>query len=209
MSNNNVSPEALPSIKDLRRLTQSLAMLDAIINPEWEDRYYSFNSQWSANEEMASMRDGFGDDWFLLFSPAGAALKGFAHELASENEIAQHIQDMVPESFSSFLQEPAFSMQYATFCYWCLANESIWKKVPSSERADGSTQLLDLLVTGPSGYKEWADSYYEVTIPIDVITAIYEHAPLKDSIIQTLNPDAELSYTFSQAEEIGYPIQRA
>jgi hypothetical protein len=209
MSNNNVSPDTLPSIKDLRRLTQSLAMLDAIISPEWQDRYYSFNSQWSADEEMASMRDGSGDDWFLLFSQTGAALKGFAHELASDKQFAQNIQEVVPKSFSSFLQEPAFSMQYATFCYWCLADENIWKSVPSSNTYDGSAELLELLVTGPSAYKEFAEYYYEVTVPIDVVTAIYEHAPLTESFIQALNPDAELSYTFSQASEIGYPTQRA
>jgi len=209
MSNNNVSPNNLPSIMDLRRLTQSLAILDAIISPEWQDRYYSFNCQWSANEEMASMRDGSGDDWFLLFSPAGAALKGFAHELVIEDKFAEQIQAEVPKSFSSFLQEPAFSMQYATFCYWCLANENIWKSVPSSDTDDGSTELLELLVAGPSAYKEWAEYYYEIPVPIEVVTAIYEHAPLTESTILALNPDAELSYTFSQAEEIGYPIQRA
>jgi len=158
---------------------------------------------------MASMRDGSGDDWFLLFSPAGAALKGFAHELVIEDKFAEQIQAEVPKSFSSFLQEPAFSMQYATFCYWCLANENIWKSVPSSDTDDGSTELLELLVAGPSAYKEWAEYYYEIPVPIEVVTAIYEHAPLTESTILALNPDAELSYTFSQAEEIGYPIQRA
>ncbi len=37
---------ALPGIDDLRRLCQSLAMLDAILEPEWQYRYYSFNSRW-------------------------------------------------------------------------------------------------------------------------------------------------------------------
>ena len=34
-----------------------LALLDAIIEPEWEYRYYSYNSHWSESEEMASLRD--------------------------------------------------------------------------------------------------------------------------------------------------------
>jgi hypothetical protein len=46
---------SLPAIEDLRKLTQSLAMLDAIMSPEWEYRYYSFNSKWDEGEMMASM----------------------------------------------------------------------------------------------------------------------------------------------------------
>ncbi len=36
----------LPDIESLRRLSQSVAMLDAILSPEWVYRYYSFNSKW-------------------------------------------------------------------------------------------------------------------------------------------------------------------
>ena len=55
---------ALPDIEALRKLTQSLAMLDAIMSPEWEYRYYSFNSKWYESEMMASMRNGSGDEYF-------------------------------------------------------------------------------------------------------------------------------------------------
>ena len=71
---------SLPDIPTLRRLTQSLALLDAILSPDWQMRYYSFNSRWAQGQMMASMRDGSGDNWFLLFCQAGAILKGFAHE---------------------------------------------------------------------------------------------------------------------------------
>lgn len=48
---------ALPDIESSKRLSQSLAMLDAIMSPEWEYRYYSFNSQWGEGEIKASMRE--------------------------------------------------------------------------------------------------------------------------------------------------------
>src|ERR1700722_13099293 len=73
-------PSALPEVGGLRRLSQSLAMLDAILCPEWQYRYHSFNANWAAGEEMASMRNGCGDDYFIVFSGADAIIKGFAHE---------------------------------------------------------------------------------------------------------------------------------
>ncbi len=50
-----MSPDLLPSIPQVRHIAQSLAMLDAILSPEWDYRYYSFNSAWGPGEEMASM----------------------------------------------------------------------------------------------------------------------------------------------------------
>ena len=71
---------ALPDAGKLKAICQSLAMLDAIIYPQWEGRYYSFNTEWDDEIALASMRDGSGDDYFILFVPSGVIIKGFAHE---------------------------------------------------------------------------------------------------------------------------------
>lgn len=111
----------LPGIDRLRALCQSLALLDAILCPDWEGRYYSFNARWTPGCAMASMRDGQGDAYFLLFSAAGAALKGFAHESpmspyrVDPPRVWPGVLDDVPSAFADFLAEPAFSMQDTTF----------------------------------------------------------------------------------------------
>jgi hypothetical protein len=195
----------LPSIRELRRVTQSLAMLDAILSPEWEYRYYSFNSAWGPGEEMASMRNGSGDDWFLLVDHAGAVIKGFAHELADGPLLSQNIQAQAPADFSSFLNEPAFSMQQATFCYWRKAGDSSWNKVDGGPSDDGTDGMLALLVSGPSGYKEWSENYFEVPVALDAVAALFAHQPLTDATILALNPYADFDFTYGQAQGIGYP----
>ena len=55
--------DGLPDVARLKRLLQSMAMLDAILMPEWEYRYYSFNALWGEGEMMGSMRDGAGDEF--------------------------------------------------------------------------------------------------------------------------------------------------
>jgi hypothetical protein len=70
----------LPDVDRFRATLQSTAMLDAILSPEWEYGYYSFNAGWSAGEQMGSRRDGLGDHFFALFSSSGCWIKGFAHE---------------------------------------------------------------------------------------------------------------------------------
>ena len=70
----------LPGIDDFRTLWQSLAMLDAILSPDWDYRYYAFNQHWGADQALGSMRDGEGDHLFALFTPDGCILKGYARE---------------------------------------------------------------------------------------------------------------------------------
>jgi hypothetical protein len=56
-----------PAIADLRDLCRSLAILDAILSPDWKGRYYSFNAGWADDddddgEEAASMCNRSGDE---------------------------------------------------------------------------------------------------------------------------------------------------
>jgi len=46
MTVSSATTERIPDIETLRRLTKSVAMLDAIICPEWEYRYFSYDSKW-------------------------------------------------------------------------------------------------------------------------------------------------------------------
>jgi hypothetical protein len=207
------TPERLPDIETLRRLTKSIAMLDAIVCPEWESRCYSHNSKWGQEEEMASMRNGCGDDWFLLFDRHGAALKGFAHEypLAGDASFAARIHEAVPAVFSSFLREPAFSMEMASFCLWRSRTDPAWNVVtPASGRIspeeDGSTELISILDCNPETYRAWAMDYYEREIPLAAVKAIYDHEMLSEHLVAALNSERALSEITADALEIGFTI---
>ena len=48
----------LPDPSVLKEICKSLAALEAMICPEWEYRYYSYQKDWSATEEFCEMRNG-------------------------------------------------------------------------------------------------------------------------------------------------------
>ncbi|HRH37645.1 MAG TPA: hypothetical protein PK760_04840, partial [Flavobacteriales bacterium] len=186
-----------------------------LISPEWEDRYYSYNASWSPGEEMASMRDGSGDEWFLLFAGYGAALKGYAHELpnAHSEAFSALIRQGMPKEFASFLNEPAFGMERATFCLWRRVTDEAWSAVHSEEGSlengeDGSVQLLSILDGTPQTYLEWAEEYYEQEVDPGAVQAIYAHTPLNKDLVRRLNPDLSFSEAVGFAKEIGYPVQK-
>jgi hypothetical protein len=53
VSTRNLS--GFPDPQQLRRLMQSMAMLDALLEEAWDRRYYSFQADWAPSEQMGSM----------------------------------------------------------------------------------------------------------------------------------------------------------
>ena len=206
----------MPDIESLRMISQSLALLDAILSPEWEDRYYSFNSKWSKGEMMASMRNGTGDEYFILFNAAGAIIKGFAHEsvmspYAKESgRVWQGVLDDVPNEFDSFLIEPAFSIDDTTFCIWRRYRDSSWQvgtiDYPEGENSDGSADLLFIFDGNASTYKEFAEEYYDAEINLGSVEHIYQHQPLTSRIVASLNENVTIEELKEDIIEIGYPL---
>jgi hypothetical protein len=190
-------------------------MLDVILSPEWEYRYYSFNSKWGPGEMMASMRNGSGDEYFILFDEHGAAIKGFDHEseMSPWNSdpaiIWPGMYDAVPADFASFLNEPAFSLAEVTFCIWRRIGDTAWHcgitEFPESEDPDGSEWMLELLDGDPNTYQEYARTYYELDPPIEAIEQIYGHKALTDELVRALNDDLTVGSIAAEAMEIGYP----
>ncbi len=70
----------LPSPIDLQKLCKSISALEAIISPDWEYRYFSYQNDWSETEELCKMRTGQGDQLLILFSKNGTCINGFANE---------------------------------------------------------------------------------------------------------------------------------
>ncbi len=204
----------LPDIESLKRLSQSLAVLDTIMSPEWESRYYSFNSKWGKGEMMASMNNGSGDEYFILFNSHGAIIKGFAHEspmslYADESDgPCPGALDNVPDDFKDFLSEPAFSIKDTTFCIWRKYTDSSWQvgsiDYPEGNDPDGSEELLSILDGRPTTYKEFAEDYYEKEVNLYAVEHIYQHRPLTSEIVAALNADVSLGELKSDMEEIGY-----
>lgn len=191
-----------------------MAVLDAIIMPEWEYRYYSFNAHWDADEMMGSMRNGEGDDFFALFNSAGCFLKGFVHDcpMAAQQNLSRQLYQHVPDAFTTALNEPAFKTQEVTFCLWRQYTDAEWRTSTGNLSAykqsdpDGSLYLLSPLDGEPQTYITWAESYYERAIDRSVVEDIYHLKPLTDELIHQVNPENSLDLLAEDIAEIGYPV---
>ncbi|AZQ39913.1 hypothetical protein EJ357_46285 [Streptomyces cyaneochromogenes] len=210
----------LPSIADLRDLCRSLAMLDAILSPDWESRYHSFNAAWAEGEEMASMRNGSGDEYSIVFSVAGGYVRGFDHEspmspYGHDGKPWPGVIDEVPDAFKPYLQEPAFTdedgVPVATVCLWREATDDQWHHgtidfPPNCADPDGATGLFRLLVDrSPEAFQRFAEDYYEVSVDLTAVSDVYALRPLDQELVSSLNVEVTLADLAQDISEIGYP----
>jgi len=208
MSNTSDFIHQLPSISECQRIFKAVAMLDAILMPEWEYRYYSYNAQWDANEQMASMRDGEGDHYFALFDSSNRLIiKGYDKAYASlhKDQLGDVLKGVPADFKTTFLDEPAFMMDLTSFCIWNEKGNNEW--ISSQQLADEAYALLQVLVGGAEHYHAWAQNYYEIELDLEPIWHVFDMKPLNEQLLQALNPEIELDELEEDIAEIGYPVK--
>lgn len=207
---------ALPSIPKLIQQTKALAALDLILSPEWEYRYYSFNARWAADEQMASMRNGSGDEWWIVFHKAGwAALKGLDHESSAwskgRDRLSAALNSVIPPALAGFAQEPAFRWKETSFAYFCLSDAAGWKRANdltefASITNAGEDELLRHLVGSAEDYAAFVMDYYEKSVPVELVSAVFAFQPITDDLVVSLNSDITIDDISAELfDEIGYP----
>ncbi|WP_229750260.1 hypothetical protein [Paenibacillus nasutitermitis] len=161
---------------------------------------------------MAKIDNGSGDHLFILFAPDGAILKGFDHESSLSPHAGEDyviwpgIYDQTPLVLLDLLDDEAIEKDEVTFCIWREAGDTSWRKgqiaVPDGAD-DGSGFLLGTIRLTPEQYVDWAEDYFDVELPLEIVRGIYEGYPIKESTIHALNPERDVQGTLRELQEIG------
>lgn len=187
-------------------------MLDAILCPEWPDRYFSFDRRWSPGEQMASMRDGSGSHFFVLFVEGGCVLKTHDRDVAPTTDVegfVAAVAEVLPPPYRGFLSEPAFLLDEVTRITWFDAASGSWSTAIPRDGGteDSAEEILALLASGDAmAYRTWASGYFEVEAPLDAVEAVLRLDPLTAERVARLNPAITLEDLEEDAEEIGFPV---
>jgi hypothetical protein len=184
-------------IEQLRKKMKSLALLDAIIEQEWQYRYFSYNSKWSESEEMGSLRDGCGGEWFLWLSGDLAGYKCLSPEDGLMSDL-QEAKNKAPSAYNFFITEPAFTMNQAT-CIWYL-EKSKWVKY--GKPVNRLINLEAIFNWASRDYQAWANEYYEREIDLAAVEKIF-NGEFSEEIAKTLNPEINMSELMAELPEIG------
>ncbi|WP_246075568.1 hypothetical protein [Nonomuraea terrae] len=208
----------LPDIPVLRDLCRSMAVLDAILSPEWSSRFHSYDTSWGPGE-MASMRNGSGDEYAIVFSVAGAYIRGFAHESVmspyGHDRPWTGVVDSVPEVFRPCVEEPAFcddgGMPIVTACLWRQSGDDRWSvgeiDYPDGvSDPDGAAYLFERLVDPrPEAFQRYAEDYFDVAVGLDAVRHVHALRPLTQAVVTALNPHLLLADLAEDLATARYP----
>lgn len=214
----------LPEIAVLREHCRSLAVLEMLLSHDSAHRRHFFDDRWSETESMASMENGSGDGYSIVFSPAGACIRGFDHEspMSPYGEADgpwPGVIDEVPEVFRSWVEEPAFSDEYGmllvTACVWRETGDGGWNagRIDFPDAAsgdpDGAGSLFRLLVDrSPEAFQRWAEDYYEVPVDLDAVRHVLSSRPLTGEVVRALNPGGVVTdHLVKDVGAVGYPTR--
>lgn len=211
----------LPEPTALHRVSLAIAALDVVMSSDWEERYFAFDPTWDEGEEYASMSNGSGDSYHIVFSDHGVVVRGFDHEsdlspwARDDERVDPSILTAFPPALQGVIDEPAFNAEDGdedadgpselTFCFWCLADDDVWRAGTVDDDGGAADLLAVVLDATPAGYRVFAADYYEAALG-DEVDAVYRHEPMTPDMIHALNPEADVTDVLTELEEIGYPI---
>lgn len=206
MSTVHETAALLPDPVQLRAHLRSLAVLDATIGDDPRFCCYTFDATWGPGTEAALMENASGDDFSVLFTPAGVLIRGFDHAAemspyaTDDEQVWPGVIDEVPAALRPLLDEPAFRDEgidapRVTACLWRETHDTAWRTGSSiafpadSEDPDGSSFLFPLLVDrSPEAVQAHFEDYYERPVPLDAVRHVLAEHPLTPAITAALNP---------------------
>jgi len=166
----------LPDISTLRRRCQALAMLDAILCPEREYRYYSYDQALAPGRRLASMHDGSGNEYSIVFSPTGAEIRGTAQ------------RDEGPP---------------ATVALWRGRADDRWQ---GEADPDAEAMFEVLVAGTPEAYHRFAQDYFEVGLDLDAVARVFAHSPLTGELVHRLTRHAQVEDLIDDCATIGWAL---
>ena len=212
----------LPNQPALQQLCKAISVCDAIISPEWEYRYYSYQEKWAKDEEFFEMRDGQGDQMLILFRPDGCVINGFAHELydyEAELPAKSKLTHGLPDIYKEFIFGEPVKTIGTTFCIWTndlsTNSQQNWQIGDCEHHEDGSKEMLYLFDGKPQTYVAWACEYFEAGhdykqsgIPLKTVADIYAGKTLTKAMVLSIVDDVEdWAQLEADLQEINYPYQ--
>jgi hypothetical protein len=179
--------ESLPPAAQLLQRRKALACLDAILCADWESRYYSFNARRAPNEQMASMRNGCGDEWY-----------------------STALQAAVPSTMPRFSTQAAFSWQHTTFVYVAetlhATPHRLYGKTCIDAFENGAVEFLVHLTGNTERYVAHAAEYFEAKIDLALVEHVFALKPLTAELVTALGSERSLDELANDVNEIDYPM---
>jgi hypothetical protein len=213
-----VSALADPDV--LRARCRALTMLDVVLDgfaPK-----HGYFPGWREGVDLATMENGSGDLYGIVFDPAGVFLYGFDHECDAtpwREWPRAHwpgLLEGLPAALAHYPADPELQFEGffdATVCAWRETGATSWQCGPvvfEPGESDGASWLFGVLTDGSAeAVCSDAEDYYERPVDRQAVDALLAGAPLNPRTVGALNPAAAFEAMAERARLLGYAVADA
>ncbi len=225
--------DRLPNIDKLISVSRSLAALDCIYQDGFHndrDAEVRFIEHWQDRdgEKVLQLEWEGNDSLVVWFSPGGCVIKGhdeesvmnpvvtpFDLEEQEGKKLYPGLLKGFPREFRTFLKEPSFNSENATFVIWRKADDTAWHIGPitwpnrSPNRwgtHDGSDDLLSPLSIDAKAYAGWLQKAKKRKVAEADIEKVFALEPMTEALLKRLDSHRKLSDIKGELKTIGYPV---
>lgn len=199
-----------PVVRDLSRRT---ALLEFLVNSDGLYRKYDFTPDWRPGWDLATMSNGGGDEYAIALSRTAGLIRCFDHEsemspYANDEEHWPGTVDALPEELAFLMADIDFNggdTLSVSALLWRLPADTSWRTGVAGDRGDGSGWLLGGLCAADPAlhlHEEFQD-YYERSLDLDAVHAVFEGRPLTKEVVAGLNSETDPAELLRRAE--AYP----
>ena len=225
--------ERLPDINKLINVSRSLAALDCIYQDSFHqdrDADVKFIEHWQDRhgEKVLQLEWEGNDSLVIWFSPGGCVIKGHDEESVMNPVVTpfeleeQHGKKLYPgllkgfpRELKTFLDEPSFNSENATFVIWRKATDTAWhigpinwpNRAPNRWKThDGSDDLLSPLMIDAKAYATWLAKAKNRKVSAADIEKVFLQEPMTEELLRRLASHRKLAEIKDKLKTIGYPV---
>lgn len=227
--------DRLPDIDTLIDVSRSLAALDCIYQDNFHtdrDADVKFIEHWRDRdgEKVLQLEWEGNDSLVVWFSPGGCVIKGHDDESVMNPVVTPFdLEDQegiklypgllkgFPKELKTFLNEPNFNSENATFVIWRKADDTAWhigpinwpNRAPNRWKShDGSDDLLSPLSIDAKAYADWLRKTKKRKVAVADIEKVFAQEPMTEDLLKRLDSHRKLSQIKDELKMIGYPLAK-
>ncbi|MEV6685083.1 hypothetical protein AB0N28_07050 [Streptomyces sp. NPDC051130] len=206
----------LPDPAVLLARCRALALLDTILAADAPT--YSFFSEWREGVDLARMDNGSGDQYAIVFDPAGVFLYGFDHESDAtpwrDRARTGPVSSLVCRRRSRTTRRRRNSSSAGSSTRRCACGvrrppqpgSTAQSSSPTTRRTEPTGCSAYSPTAPPDAYVSFAEDYLERSIDPDAVTAILTRAPINRQTVTSLSSTADFEAVAVQARVLGFAV---
>lgn len=186
------------TVEKIEQSMRAATLLDMIMTPPEDEWLRVVNAGRDGKLLWFIYNNGSGDRMWVYLQGENAVIKGFDHEnelspFAAEKRDEEQLYERwsigMPQGLYKLFTDE--ELEETTFCLWTTDGGKTWQDNALPDNDGGRDWLTGFIFPDAEKLRDWADSYYDATLPAGLLAKLFERGELSAEEMLILRPECE------------------